>query len=103
MVAHNTLIQFAAESGVLAGLSYLLIVILFFRNSFKIRKYCKNNPENEKIQKIMIYNDLTTSSFAGFVVCSIFLSMNTCELFFVLLLFNNSLLGICKTDKDIVI
>ena len=90
-VAHNTFVQFAAESGAGAGLAYLLLVSIFFIHSRKIRRWCIKFPENEEIKRIELYNNASTASFTGLVVCSIFLSLNQYEIFFVLLLFNNSL------------
>ena len=95
MVAHNTFIQFTAESGVLAGVSYIMLIISFLRDSFFIRSWCLNNYSNEDMTKISIYNNAATSSFLGLIVCSLFLSLNTYEVFFFLLLFNNCLKQTC--------
>lgn len=101
MVAHNTLIQFAAESGIFAGISYLAIVSMFFINAKRIRNWCRENeylPENVQIER---YNNASVISFTGLFVCSLFLSLNTYEIFFVLLIFNNALLQIClRTTKS---
>ena len=43
------------------------------------------------MKQIEIYNNAITASFSGLIVCSLFLSLNTYETFFVLLLFNNAL------------
>ncbi|SEA45090.1 probable O-glycosylation ligase, exosortase A-associated [Desulfuromusa kysingii] len=91
MVAHNTLVQFAAESGVGAGLAYLVIVGFFFNNALKIRRWTSAQPIDEEIQFIGLCNNASISSFSGLIVCSLFLSLNTYEVFFVLLLFNNAL------------
>ena len=48
MVAHNTLVQLTAESGLGAGLAYLVVVCLFFLNSIKIRRYSRNVPKMMK-------------------------------------------------------
>ncbi len=93
-VAHNTFIQFAAESGLGAGLAYIMIVGIFFTHSKKIRHWCHHSPE-EEFQKIDLYNKASTVSFAGLIACSLFLSLNNYEVFFVLLLFNNALYQIC--------
>jgi hypothetical protein len=96
MVAHNTFVQFAAESGVGAGLAYLSVVWLFFFNSKKIRYWCLHSSEDEENNQIALYNNASTASFAGLIVCSLFLSLNVYEIFFVLLLFNNALYQICS-------
>jgi len=95
-VAHNTFIQFAAESGVGAGVAYLVIVFIFFRNSINIYRWCGECSKNIDIFQIDLYNKASLVSFVGLNVCSLFLSLNTYEVFFVLLIINNSLNQICK-------
>lgn len=95
MVAHNTLIQFAAESGVGAALAYSVLVVMFIVNSIKIRRWCVEHIDLPDARKIDLYNNASTVSFVGLFVCSVFLSLNSFEIFFVLLLFNNALLQIC--------
>lgn len=98
-VAHNTLVQFAAESGVIAGVAYLMVIWLFYKNFLSIRQWCLRNPEASQTRQVMLYNQASTTSFAGLVVCSMFLSLNTYEIFFVLLLFNNGLLQYCNKQE----
>ncbi len=98
-VAHNTLIQFAAESGLGAGLSYVAVVVLFFVYSKRIRHWCRTFFQDEESRKIGLYNDAATASFSGLIVCSLFLSLNTYEIFFVLLLLNNALYQLCLKKK----
>jgi len=100
MVAHNTLIQFAGESGVGAGLAYLMILWVFFQNSRRINSYCRDHADLHEMLKIKRYNNASTVSFTGLVVCSMFLSLNTYEIFFFLLIFNNALLQICLKLSD---
>lgn len=101
-VAHNTLIQFAAESGLGAGVAYLAIIIGFFLNSRKIRAWCRESEDTQDKTLIERYNNASTVSFAGLIVCSLFLSLNTYEIFFVLLIFNNALLQICLRKTDAI-
>jgi O-antigen ligase len=91
-VAHNTFMQFAAESGVAAGICYLVIIFLFFRNSKKISSWCRENGGIRISTSINRYNDACTSSFAGLTMCSLFLSLNTYEIFYFLLIISNTLL-----------
>lgn len=111
MVAHNTLLQFTAESGLVAGFSYLFIMVLFFKNSIKIFYLCRRESSDAELKQIDIFNKASASSFLGFVACSMFLSLNTFEFVFVLLLFNNSLSQIvdekvksggCNIDNGLV-
>lgn len=96
MVAHNTAVQFFAESGFFAGTAYLMLIFLFFRAAKEIRGWCREHRELDISASIDICNNASLASFSGLVVCSMFLSLNTYEIFFVLLLMNNSLLQICR-------
>ena len=89
-VAHNTFIQFTAESGVFAGLFYILIVITFFNNF----RFIRNNVTKLKLPEthtISILNLSTFISFSGLIVCGLFLSLNFYEIFFFLSLLNNNM------------
>lgn len=94
-VAHNTLVQFTAESGLGAGAAYLFVLGLFVVNARKVRAYCREHDDPESLSLARL-NDASSASFAGLVTCSLFLSLNTYEIFFVLLIFNNALLRICR-------
>ncbi len=89
-VAHNTLIQFTAESGLLAGFSYIMIIILFYKNSFYILRRLNCFSEDQDIFHLKMINIANTISFTGLIICSIFLSLNFYEIFFYLLLINNN-------------
>lgn len=97
MVAHNTFIQFSAESGIGAGLCYLFIIYTFFKNFFNVQVWCRENKDHVDLTKISFYNSASVASFSGLVVCSIFLSLSLYEVFFLLLIINNSLVNICST------
>lgn len=96
-VAHNTLIQFTAESGVGAGVAYVLIIFTFFRNARMIRRRY-GVIENCDDERIWRYNDACVVSFSGLLVCSMFLSLNTYEIFFVLLIIGGALKRICDRE-----
>ncbi len=96
-VAHNTFIQYLAESGIFAGISYLSIIFLFFKNSFQIKnKFSGANLTHNDLE-IVALNNASTVAFSGFVVCSLFLSLNTYEIFFLLILINNTLAKLLET------
>lgn len=95
-VAHNTFIQFTAESGIGAGVAYLMILYCFICNINKVKALCRKFNNMPKIESIIRYNDACYVSFTGLIVCSLFLSLNTYEIFFVLLIISNSLLKICN-------
>ncbi|WP_244086120.1 O-antigen ligase family protein [Desulforhabdus sp. TSK] len=94
-VAHNTFIQFTAESGLGAGFAYLMILGSFLNNCRQIRNCCKNNKHHAEIPIIHLLNAASTVSFIGLITCSIFLSLNIYEIFFFLLIFNNTLMVYC--------
>lgn len=91
MVAHNTFIHLSAESGALAGLAYLMIIAHFFFNSRRISAWCDENENLENVPSIRTLNNASSASFAGLIVCSLFLSLTIFEIFFFLLIFNNGL------------
>ncbi|MDY0222946.1 MAG: O-antigen ligase family protein [Desulfobacterium sp.] len=95
MVAHNTFVQFAAESGAGAGLAYLMSIWIFFRHYKKIKDWCLAFPDEKEMHQIDMYNHASATSFVGLFVCSMFLSLNVYEVFFLLILFNNALYQIC--------
>ena len=101
MVAHNTFVQFSAESGVIAGLAYLMIVWTFIKNSLLINAFCRDSSDSQEILQIERYNNASTVSFIGLIVCSLFLSLNNYEIFFFLLIFNNVLAQLCLKDTNI--
>ncbi len=95
MVAHNTLIQFSAESGLGAGLSYCFLIFISFFNFLHISKWCQENDKHQFINLVDNLNHASAISFAGLIVCSCFLSLNYFEIFFFLIIINNSLRVLC--------
>lgn len=77
-VAHNTIIQFFAESGVLAGLMYLLLCYGIFRNLIKNRKLESFNGD----PFLLAVRESLTGSLAGFFVCALFLNLAGYEIFY---------------------
>jgi len=98
-IAHNTLIQFAAESGIGAGFCYLMIIITFFFRSRSIKKWSEKQTENMDTRVVIDLNTASIVSFTGLVTCSFFLSLNSYEIFFYLLIINNSLAVISSQRK----
>lgn len=103
-VAHNTFIQFTAESGLLAGAAYLMILFTFLANTRRTATWCRHNPDHDDTGWVRALNSATGTSFLGLVVCSVFLSLNNYEIFFFLLVLNNALGVLCalpagETDR----
>lgn len=90
-VAHNTLVQYSGESGALAGLSYVLIIFIFFKNSYRTSLLNNKILDQEIRFKLDSINNANTASFLGLTICSMFLSLALYEIFFFLLLINNNL------------
>jgi len=86
---HSTPLQFGAEAGYFALLSYCYIIIYFFYRSYKIRSFLKifkHKISDEDWQVLMYLNEANIISFSGLIVCSLFLSLNYYEIFFYLLI-----------------
>jgi O-antigen ligase len=82
--AHNTFLQISAESGVLAGLMYLLLgfgsVVALWRNG----KWLKSKSLPDWDEKLHLVNEAALCGMSGFVACSLFLSLQMSEIFFCL-------------------
>lgn len=99
-VAHNTMIQFAAESGLMAGVAYGMVVCLFFSNSIKVERWCRQNPSHPSKNFIHRLTQSSQLSFLGYVICSMFLSLNIFEIFYYLVLINTATLNICSRNSS---
>ncbi len=83
--AHNTFFQIAAESGIIAGFMYLLIIWNIISQTRKKSK--------AKHETIFLYfaNETILVSIIGFAVCSMFLSLQVYEIFYYLCVIANVL------------
>jgi putative inorganic carbon (HCO3(-)) transporter len=81
--AHNTFFQIGAESGILAGLMYLLLgfgsMIALWRNGNQLRSIGASAP-----QRLYLINEAVLCGMCGFVACALFLSLQMSEIFFYL-------------------
>ena len=83
--AHNTFFQIAAESGVIAGVMYLLIL-------FRIASYSWNKRKDIREKDFCYYaGEAVSLSAIGFGVCSMFLSLQVYEIFYYLCVIANVL------------
>ncbi|MGH8304823.1 MAG: O-antigen ligase family protein, partial [Steroidobacteraceae bacterium] len=98
--AHNTLLQITAQSGVLAGIMYVLIVLTsvtrLWRNGNRMR--VRDGPRYGDMQ--FCINEATLIALCGLVVCSIFLSLQEFEIFYCLNVFANAVLYISRKEAD---
>ena len=98
-VAHNTFVQYVAESGIGAGFSFLMITAVFYKNSKVVKLWCRDHDGHDESKTLGNFNDASFISFAGFIVSSLFLVLNTFEVFFYLLIINNTLMVYCTRIK----
>ncbi len=75
--AHNTFFQIAAESGLIAGVNYIILLYLMFKILNQASTIFKNND-----QFMYLVSESLFVSLCGFVVCAMFLSLHIYEIFF---------------------
>jgi len=94
--AHNTFLQISAESGVLAGLMYLLIVVrttvALWRNGTRLRRV-----SGSQHSVVYLVNEATLIALCGLFVVSLFLSLQMFEIFYCLLVMANAVLYLCRS------
>jgi O-antigen ligase len=96
--AHNTLLQITAESGLIAGAMYVLIVSSSLIGLWKNGKRYKQTDEPDK-RLLHCINEAALVSLCGLVVCSLFLSLQIFEIFYYLCLVVNSVLYLSKKSQ----
>lgn len=91
--AHNTFLQLAAETGVLGGIAYIMIIFSMFNQMLKNAKYLSSYNGNSvrEAHFLSLVNEAVFTSFAGMIVCSLFLSLHVYEIFYFLCLLINSI------------
>ena len=98
--AHDTFLQITAESGVLAGAMYLMIVFSLIRelwaNGKELRRVTKPGEPNHSL----MVNEAAMIGFTGLVVCSVFLSLQEFEIFYILNVLGNSVLFLSKRGRE---
>ena len=96
-VAHNTVIQLAAQSGIVAGVMFLLI----FLNVFL--QYCKKEGSKhiENMDPLLrASKDAIVGGLLGFFSCSLFLDLATYETFYYLLILNFVRNRLVRLDEE---
>ena len=83
-VAHNTFLQFASESGILAGLMYLVICLNLFRSY--LRQIKQDNKDIDPF--FLAARESIAGGMAGFFVCALFLNLAAYETLYYLLVLN---------------
>ncbi len=90
--AHNTFLQISAETGVLGGLSYIMIFLLTILSIIKNNKILKGRNQHfgsDQQSFFALVNEAVFASFIGIITCSFFLSLHVYEIFYFLCLLNN--------------
>jgi putative inorganic carbon (HCO3(-)) transporter len=94
--AHNTLFQISAESGAIAGLMYLLMVVTsivtLWRNGTRLRTQRISAGENRDRDLLYLINEAVLIAFAGFATCALFISLQMSEIFYCLCMLVNAVL-----------
>lgn len=92
--AHNTYLQIAAESGVIAGLCFVGVLLSclvgLWRNGKALRKRIES--VEDKSSSVYWINEATLVALCGFGVCAMFLSLQMFEIFWYLCVMSNALL-----------
>jgi putative inorganic carbon (HCO3(-)) transporter len=92
--AHDTFLQITAESGVLAGVMYLLTVINLLMSLSRIVKERAALVREPERDPLCLTSEVTIVAFAGLVTCSLFLSMQVFEIFYCLNVMANAVVYI---------
>jgi putative inorganic carbon (HCO3(-)) transporter len=92
--AHDTFFQITAESGVLAGVMYVLIVISLIRSLWRNGIELKRRTRLGETSNSLMINEAVMIGFIGLVVCSVFLSLQEFEIFYVLNVLGNTVIHV---------
>jgi putative inorganic carbon (hco3(-)) transporter len=99
--AHNTFFQIAAESGVVAGLMYLLLgfgsIISLWRNAKRLKRALPSGQD----ARVYFINEAVLCGMCGFVVCALFLSLQMSEIFFYLCALVHAVLRISRESGSL--
>jgi probable O-glycosylation ligase (exosortase A-associated) len=97
--AHNTFFQIAAESGLVAGIMYILIVTSclygLWRNGIRLRE----KEEEDGLSDMYWLNEAVLVGFSGLVVVSLFLSMQMMEIFYYMCVMTNAILYVSSLSE----
>ena len=98
-MAHNTFFQITGESGIIAGMMYILtvgsVIVLLWRRG---RTWYKEILSYEN-RFIYLLNEAVLAGFFGLIVCSIFLTLPGFEIFYYLLILFNGI-NVCLVRRE---
>jgi O-antigen ligase len=95
-VAHNTFFQITAESGIPAGLVYILLNLAIMSALWRNGQRLRAHAEAVKLRFLRSVNEATFVGFVGILVCGLFLSLQVYEVFWFLCLMANSSLFLAR-------
>jgi O-antigen ligase len=95
--AHNTFLQIAAESGLIAGIVFLLIYVYSIAGLWSNGNRLRQQDPGTKQSFLFLANEATLVAFCGLLVCSLFLSLQMFEVFYCLFVLVNSILFLSRT------
>lgn len=91
-IAHNTFFQIGGEYGVLAAITYLVLIFSTL-NQLRINGIrLRNMNKNYLVNFYYCLNEACLLGLTGFFVCSLFLSLEKYEVFYYLLIMSNRVL-----------
>lgn len=91
-IAHNTIFQIGAEWGVIAVVTYLVLVLSTLNRLRKNGNMLLRGAQDERGRFLYCLNEATLIGLFGLFVCSMFLSLEALEVFYYLLLLANAVL-----------
>lgn len=91
--AHNTLLQITAESGILAGLMYLFVVIATITSLWTIGRQ-RSDEDHPPDRLLSLICEANLVGFCGLVICAIFLSLQVFEIFYLLNVIANAVVNL---------
>lgn len=98
--AHNTFLQISAESGITAGVFYLVIYFISLQSLFAYAKELKNAQPTQSFANLL--NNSLIVSFIGLFVVSMFISLQVFELFYYICLIISTHLSLPKYNSSII-
>ena len=98
--AHDTFLQIAADNGLIAGIMYLLVIYGVLTSLWKNGISMKKRDPDAIHSFLYAANEATLASFAGLIVCSVFLSLQDFEIFYCLVVIANAVLYLSNTNAE---
>ena len=97
--AHNTFLHIAAESGLVAGAVYLLLMVSTLTGLWRNGKRLRRDPALGPRSFLYQVNEAVFTAWAGFTTCALFLSLQLFEIGYFLLLVSSVVLFLSETSR----